>query len=200
MSTVSLPDLGTMQMQNAKQGELQQEFAMRRLQEQLKNAPNKEAKLKEACKGFESIFLNKLWKQMRDSVPKEGFLHSKEEEMYLGMFDQKLSEQLADSGGIGLGDMLFKNLRANMLDASRTTSPSNAKDRLPIKPLNRHFNPRDVDPPSDSVKTVFFGKNRSQRTAVRTPGRIRKRWRGGSRRAGRTKGKRRAESGRQVSG
>ncbi len=158
MSTVSLPDIGTMQMQNAKQGELQKEFAMRRLQEQLKNAPDKEAKLKEACKGFESIFLGKLWKQMRDSVPKEGFLHSKEEEMYLGMFDQKLSEQLADAGGIGLGDMLFNNLKANMLDASRVTSPSNAKERLPIKPLNRHFNPRDIDPPSDAVKMVSTEK------------------------------------------
>ncbi len=143
-----------MQMQNAKQGELQKEFAMRNLEEQLKNAPNKEAKLKEACKGFESIFLQKLWKQMRDSIPKEGMLHSKEEEMYLGMFDQKLSEKLADSGGIGLGDMLFNNLKANMMDASRVTSPKNAQDRLPIKPLNRHFNPRDIDPPSAEPKVA----------------------------------------------
>lgn len=103
-----------------------------------KNVQGDEArdqKLREACKGFEAVFINKLWKQMRDTVPKEGYLHSKEEESYVSMFDHELSKQLADSGGIGLADMLYDQLKRQAKDASRSTSPGSVLDPKPIDSL-----------------------------------------------------------------
>jgi flagellar protein FlgJ len=90
------------------------------------------AKLRKACQDFEAVFIGQIWKQMRSSVPKEGMLHSKEEESYLSMFDQELSVKMAGSGGIGLGDLLYENLSKRLVDASRDTSSAK-----PLEPLDR---------------------------------------------------------------
>lgn len=89
------------------------------------------AKLRKACQDFEAVFIGQMWKQMRSSVPKEGLLHSKEEENYVSMFDQELSVKMARSGGIGLGDMLYANLSERLTLASRDTVSS-----VPLNPLD----------------------------------------------------------------
>ncbi|MDK2920716.1 MAG: peptidoglycan hydrolase FlgJ [Desulfonauticus sp.] len=68
-------------------------------------------KLKEVAQDFEAIFLQKIWEQMRKTVPKEGYLHSKEEDMYLSLFDIELSKIMAKSGGIGLSELIFEQLK-----------------------------------------------------------------------------------------
>jgi len=114
---------------------LEKELSVRSLKDTLTPGPDKDKKLREACKGFESIFINKLWQEMRNTVPKDGYLHSKQEEFYLSMFDQEMSNKLAEAGGIGLGDMLYAQLKASSEDASRYTAPSRASDPKAIKPL-----------------------------------------------------------------
>jgi flagellar protein FlgJ len=91
-----------------------------------------EVKLKKACQDFEAVFIGQIWKQMRASVPKEGMLHSKEEEGYLSMFDQELSVKMSRSGGIGLSDMLYANLSERLVNASRDTTST-----APMHPLER---------------------------------------------------------------
>ncbi|MDQ7833446.1 MAG: peptidoglycan DD-metalloendopeptidase family protein [Desulfovibrionaceae bacterium] len=73
-----------------------------------------EKKLREACRGFESAFLQKLMAQMRATVPKDGLLHGPYEDKYLSMFDQALGDKLAEAGGIGLADMMFSQLKARV--------------------------------------------------------------------------------------
>lgn len=89
-------------------------------------------KLKKACQDFEAVFIGQIWKQMRASVPKDGMLHSKEEEQYLSMFDQELSVKMASAGGIGLSDMLYANLSQRLENVSRDTSAG--KPLLPLRP------------------------------------------------------------------
>lgn len=95
-------------------------------------AETDEKKLKETTQQFESIFIGKLWEQMRKSVPKEGYLHSKQEDQYVGMFDKEFSEHLAKSGGIGLNEMLHRQLKAAQDKASKSTSVD--KTGAPIAP------------------------------------------------------------------
>lgn len=102
------------------------------LRSRLQPGQGKEAKLKKACEDFEAVFIGQIWKQMRSSVPKEGMLHSKEEESYLSMFDQELSVKMARSGGIGLGDMLQANLSERLATVSKDTASSK-----PLLPLDR---------------------------------------------------------------
>ncbi|RLB12729.1 MAG: flagellar biosynthesis protein FlgJ [Deltaproteobacteria bacterium] len=68
-------------------------------------------KLKEACKRFEAIFIEYMLRAMRRSVPKAGlFERENAEKIYTSMFDQKLAEKISESQGIGISDMLYKEL------------------------------------------------------------------------------------------
>lgn len=68
-------------------------------------------KLKKTCRDFESIFLTYMLKTMRSGVAESGTVgKSHESNMLYAMFDEKLSEQMADSGGIGLAEILFAQL------------------------------------------------------------------------------------------
>lgn len=79
----------------------------------------KEKKLREACEGFESIFIQKMWQEMRNTVPKGGLLHGNEERFWQDMYDQELSKSMTRAGGIGLADMMFEQLSRNLVSASR---------------------------------------------------------------------------------
>jgi len=91
----------------------------------------KEQQLKKACQNFEAVFIGKLWQQMKQSVPKEGYLHSKQEDSYMGMFDKEFSEKMAQAGGIGLADMIFSQLSEKLKETSKTTLAGG----VDIKPL-----------------------------------------------------------------
>jgi hypothetical protein len=107
------------------------EFAVRQarmtqLKDKLEQGKASKAELQEACKDFEAIFINKLWNQMRSTIPKEGYLHSKYEDKYLSMFDNELSKKFANSGGIGLADMLYEQLATRL---KQEASPQEADVR-----------------------------------------------------------------------
>ena len=74
------------------------------------DSADKEKQLKTACQNFEAVFISKLWQQMKSTVPKEGYLHSKQEDTYMSMFDKEFSEKMAQAGGIGLSDMIYAQL------------------------------------------------------------------------------------------
>ncbi|WP_231702180.1 rod-binding protein [Desulfoplanes formicivorans] len=96
--------------------------------ERLGDNADSEKQLREAAQGFESIFIGKLWERMRATVPKDNYLHSKEEEFYLSMFDRELSRKMAEAGGLGLGKMLYDSLKDKLNQASHEAAP--------VKPLD----------------------------------------------------------------
>ncbi len=112
--------------------------------------PNKDAaaqrKLKEACQGFEAIFLQRVWEQMRKNVAKEGYLHSRDEESYQSMFDQELVKKMADAGGIGLADMLQEQLSIKLGKASIASSPGMLKNKQHILALENPAMPLPTVP------------------------------------------------------
>lgn len=70
-----------------------------------------QAKLKKACADFESLFLNYMLKSMRSSVPQGGITEQSEEgKMFQAMFDEKLADEIAGGGGLGLGEILLEQL------------------------------------------------------------------------------------------
>ena len=67
--------------------------------------------LKEACKEFEGLFWEQLLKSMRKTIPKSDFWgNRREEELYTSMYDQGLSVSLSEHGGLGLAEMLIRQL------------------------------------------------------------------------------------------
>ena len=109
---------------------------------------DKEKKLREACEGFESIFIQKMWEQMRATVPKSGLLQSREEQFWQGMFDQALSKKMSSAGGLGLADMMYDQLSRNLLSATRTTASGLAQKAegftVPPAPLLPQAPSKDV--------------------------------------------------------
>ncbi|MEA2060991.1 MAG: rod-binding protein [Thermodesulfobacteriota bacterium] len=73
--------------------------------------------LKEACQGFEAIFLNSLMKSMRTSLPGDGlFKESHGMGIYKSMYDRYLTEDIAkNSPGTGIGQYLYRQLQDQAL-------------------------------------------------------------------------------------
>jgi len=115
---------------------VQRKLDMDALRKRFGDGASKEEKLREACEGFESIFLQKMWEQMRKTVPKEGYLHSKDAETYQSLFDIELCKKMASAGGIGLADMLYQQLSQQLENTGRTTSPGAYRQFMPIPPAD----------------------------------------------------------------
>ncbi len=72
---------------------------------------NDPAALREVAGQFEALFLQTLFKSMRDSSLGDPiFGDSDQHEMYQGMLDQQLALEMASGRGIGLADMLVRQL------------------------------------------------------------------------------------------
>lgn len=74
-------------------------------------AAKEDKALREACKSFEAMFLNMMYREMRATVHEGGlFGESNARKIFEDMRDSEMAKQMAESGGIGLGDMLYKQL------------------------------------------------------------------------------------------
>ena len=72
----------------------------------------KDARLKQACADFESIFIYYMFKSMRKSLPQNGLLdNTQEQKFYQSMADQAISENIARGRGMGLGKLLYNQLQ-----------------------------------------------------------------------------------------
>ncbi|OIO05084.1 MAG: hypothetical protein AUJ49_01835 [Desulfovibrionaceae bacterium CG1_02_65_16] len=106
----------------AQEGELQAlQQQVSRLKGNLMPGQNAQQKLRKACNDFEAVFISKLWEQMRATVPKSGMMHSPQEDMYRSMFDRDFAEKMASDGGIGLGDMLYGQLKGKIKNTKTIT-------------------------------------------------------------------------------
>src|SRR5580698_3281494 len=67
--------------------------------------------LRQVAQQFESLFTRMMLKSMRQAIGKDPIFGSDQAEMYQGMFDDQLSLELTRGHGLGLADMLMKQLR-----------------------------------------------------------------------------------------
>lgn len=84
-------------------------------------------KLKKACEDFESIFLKMMFDSMRATVQKAELTPSDSgRDIFEGMLDDELMSNASKSGGVGLSDMLYKQLSKQMANAYTPESVSKA--------------------------------------------------------------------------
>jgi peptidoglycan hydrolase FlgJ len=75
------------------------------------SAKTDDAKLKAACTDFEAVFINMMLSQMRKTVPKNGLLpQTSAQDIMQSMLDTEMTKNMAHAGGIGLADMLYRQL------------------------------------------------------------------------------------------
>lgn len=65
------------------------------------------AKLTQACRQFEAMFLRQMFKAMRSTVEKTGLMHGgKGEDMFEEMLDGAIADEAVKASSVGLADML----------------------------------------------------------------------------------------------
>ena len=73
----------------------------------------KDQELKDACAGFEAIFMNEMLQSMRNTLPGDAlFEDSNASNIYQSMQDQNLTENLSKSqNSFGIKDFLYQQLK-----------------------------------------------------------------------------------------
>ena len=86
---------------------------------------NDPATLRAVAKQFESLFARMMIKSMRDAVGSDPIFGSDQEKMYQSMFDDQLSLEMTRGRGLGLADMLVRQLqRAGGASAPGAVTPA----------------------------------------------------------------------------
>lgn len=68
--------------------------------------------LEEACEQFESYFINKIFSEMREAIPKSGlFEEDQGQKIYKDMLYEAYSKEISKGEGMGLKTMLYKQLK-----------------------------------------------------------------------------------------
>lgn len=74
------------------------------------------AALDKVAKQFESLFVQMMLKSMRDASPKSELFGSDQQRMYQNMYDKQISVQIASGKGIGLADMIKRQMGGDGID------------------------------------------------------------------------------------
>lgn len=84
-----------------------------RLQAAMDNKDDKE--IRQVCRDFEKIFLSMMYKQMKATVPKSQlFAEDASRDIFESMMDDSLMEEASKGNGLGLGDVLYKQLKKQL--------------------------------------------------------------------------------------
>jgi flagellar protein FlgJ len=97
-------------------------------------------RLRRACRDLEAVFLGHLVRSMRSTAGEKGiFGKAPGAEIYGSMMDDALASALADAGGAGLADLLYRQLQGRLeeakngdFEAKEPAEPADKEDRPSI--------------------------------------------------------------------
>jgi peptidoglycan hydrolase FlgJ len=89
-----------------------------------------EKDMEKVARDFESVFVNKLFESMRKGVPKSGLLDSSAMKMYQSMMDQEMAKLMSIGKGMGIGEMVYKDL-SRLNKVSEVMTPSSKMPMIP---------------------------------------------------------------------
>lgn len=112
---------------------------------------NTPAAIKKVAQQFESLFVQMMMKSMRDAVPVKGMFDSNQMRVYNDMYDKQLSINLSRKGGLGLADMLEKQLSGHAIQAKVMKKPD-IKAYMASPVANRSIAPEPAVVPAKDVK------------------------------------------------
>jgi peptidoglycan hydrolase FlgJ len=82
--------------------------------------------VRQVAQQFESVFARMMIKSMRDAIGKDPIFGSDQAELYQGMFDDQLSLELTRGKGLGLADVLVRQLQHSGAATATGTAKSSA--------------------------------------------------------------------------
>jgi flagellar protein FlgJ len=129
---------------------------------------NDPAALREVADQFEALFLQQMLKSMRDaSMGDPLFGDSNAHETYQGMMDQQLAMELASGKGIGLADVIVRQLGG--ADAAKFDNPPVSQAIRRSATVGRRAQPPNWSDPEAFVKDIWPHAERSAKKLNVTP-------------------------------
>lgn len=81
------------------------------------------AALPQVAQQFESLFLQMMLKSMRAATIESGLFSNSQSEMYLDLFDKQIGLKMSAQGGLGLADLMMRQLQTPTLNANSKIQP-----------------------------------------------------------------------------
>ncbi len=103
--------------------------------------------LKAAAKQMEGLFVQMMLKSMRDASFKDGLFNTQQSAMFTSMYDQQISQSIAERGSLGLGDVLVKQMGGEVDSNKRVTSTAYSPlslDTASFKRIPQRLTPEDI--------------------------------------------------------
>ncbi len=137
--------------------------------ETLKRAAGQDPRqaVKKVATQFEALFMQMVLKSMREATMRSGMLDSQEQDLYRGMLDQQVAQQMAASG-TGLSDLIARQLARNLpasapvgaAQGQPSVAPTGAKEGSVPAALAPTSPPTSSGPPSSAPAGATGGTQR----------------------------------------
>ena len=97
---------------------------------ELKTSAGKDsaANLRPVARQVEGMFVQMMLKSMREALPKDGIFSSDSTRLYTSMYDQQIAQQMTSGKGLGLADMIVKQM-----EAAQGVKPEDQPQQVPMK-------------------------------------------------------------------
>ncbi len=95
---------------------------------------NERKALRKAAEQFEAHFLQETLKAMRQTIVKSELTESNTADLYEDLMDKEVAQQMARRGGVGLADMLERQLARRQTQAAPSTEEALKARALPLNP------------------------------------------------------------------
>ncbi len=77
---------------------------------------------------MEGMFVQMMLKSMRDALPKDGLFSSEHTRLYTSMYDQQIAQQMTAGKGLGLAEMMVKQMTPEQPLPEESTPAAPMKD------------------------------------------------------------------------
>lgn len=138
---------------------------MNKLRQQARD--NDPAALQAVAEQFEQLFLNMLVKSMRDAnatFSEDSYFNSSQVQFYQEMSDSQLTKELAENKGIGLAEVLVRQLGGNI--DPRLNDGKEEEERIkPLSESERMLN-RTVDTAASMAASAILGQAQANSRAI----------------------------------
>ncbi|WP_039058072.1 flagellar assembly peptidoglycan hydrolase FlgJ [Enterobacter sp. Bisph1] len=98
------------------------------------------ANLRPVARQMEGMFVQMMLKSMREALPKDGIFSSDSTRLYTSMYDQQIAQQMTAGKGLGLADMMVKQMAGDQTPVDPADQMQQVPMKLPLETVTSYQN------------------------------------------------------------
>jgi len=98
------------------------------------------ANLRPVARQMEGMFVQMMLKSMREALPKDGIFSSDSTRLYTSMYDQQIAQQMTAGKGLGLADMMVKQMGGEQAAQAAASEPEQVPMKFPLETVTSYQN------------------------------------------------------------